>query len=198
MSTPTESGPTDTPLVDDRYVVEQAYLTEDYTAKNSNDTVVVQGERSSFISRGPREFYDGDGNELFSLDSRIDGWVTTSPTDAVVDARTGEDIVLIEREGGFRVLESAPYNIRAPEDEQLLAKIEPEGIIANVRDSHPALVGMLPHRYEITDADGGHVGSIEAQLSLRDRYEITIDDASAVPKRAIIIAAMVIDAFENT
>ncbi|PSQ35467.1 hypothetical protein BRD05_04945, partial [Halobacteriales archaeon QS_9_70_65] len=56
---------------------------------------------------------------------------------------------------------------------------------------------LIPHKYEITDADGGHVGRIEGQLSVRDRYEITIDDASSVPKEAVVAAAMVIDAIQG-
>jgi hypothetical protein len=32
---------------------------------------------------------------------------------------------------------------------------------------------------------------------LKDRYEVTIDDASRVPKEPILAAAMVIDAIQN-
>ncbi len=42
--------------------------------------------------------------------------------------------------------------------------------------------GWIPHKYEITDQDGTHVGNIDGQFSLKDRYEITIDDASTVPR----------------
>ena len=46
-------------------------------------------------------------------------------------------------------------------------------------------------------ADGDHVGSIEGQFSLRDTYEISIDDASDVPKEPVVAAAMVIDAIQG-
>jgi uncharacterized protein YxjI len=56
---------------------------------------------------------------------------------------------------------------------------------------------LIPHKYEITDADGNHVGNIDGQFSFRDRYEISIDDASSVPKETVIAAAMVIDALQG-
>jgi len=59
------------------------------------------------------------------------------------------------------------------------------------------LGGIIPHEYEITDQHGDHVGTIEGQISLKDRYEITIDDASDVPKEPIVAAAMVIDAIQG-
>jgi uncharacterized protein YxjI len=56
---------------------------------------------------------------------------------------------------------------------------------------------LIPHKYEITDTNGDHVGSIEGQFSFRDTYEISIDDASDVPKEPVIAAAMVIDAIQG-
>jgi uncharacterized protein YxjI len=57
--------------------------------------------------------------------------------------------------------------------------------------------GLIPHKYEITDASGGHVGTIESRVTIRDRYDVTIDDASSVPKEPVVAAAMVVDAIQN-
>jgi hypothetical protein len=56
---------------------------------------------------------------------------------------------------------------------------------------------FIPHKYEITDANGSHIGNIDGQISLRDRYTITIDDTSTVSSEAVIAAAMVIDAIQG-
>ncbi|MCY4732633.1 hypothetical protein KY092_19010 [Natronomonas gomsonensis] len=56
---------------------------------------------------------------------------------------------------------------------------------------------LVPTKYEIFDADGGHVGDIEGKFSMRDAYTVTIDDASDVPKEAVIAAACILDALEN-
>jgi uncharacterized protein YxjI len=55
----------------------------------------------------------------------------------------------------------------------------------------------LKEGFPCTDADGGHVGNISGQLSVRDTYDIGIDDASDVPKEAVVAAAMVLGAIEE-
>jgi hypothetical protein len=65
------------------------------------------------------------------------------------------------------------------------------------RNLIPYFGPLIPHKYEISDADGNHVGNIEGQFSIKDRYEITIDDASNVPKEAVVAGAMVIDAIQG-
>jgi uncharacterized protein YxjI len=58
-------------------------------------------------------------------------------------------------------------------------------------------VNLFPNKYEIFDPDGDHVGDITGQFSLKDTYTVTIDDASDVPKEAVLAAACVLDALEN-
>jgi uncharacterized protein YxjI len=65
------------------------------------------------------------------------------------------------------------------------------------RQALPFGSAIFPHEYEITDQTGDHVGDISGQLSLTDTYDISIDDASDVPKEAIVAAAMVIDAIQG-
>jgi uncharacterized protein YxjI len=60
-----------------------------------------------------------------------------------------------------------------------------------------AIFSLIPYKYEITDADGDHVGSIDGEFSIKDRYTVSIDDATDVPKEAVVAAAMVIDALEG-
>lgn len=60
-----------------------------------------------------------------------------------------------------------------------------------------AIFRLLPHTYEITDANGDHVGVIDGKFSIKDKYVIRVDDASDVPKEVVIAAAMVIDAIEG-
>jgi hypothetical protein len=43
-----------------------------------------------------------------------------------------------------------------------------------------------------------HVGDISGQFSLKDTYDIVIDDASSVPGKPVISAAMVIDTTQES
>jgi uncharacterized protein YxjI len=111
------------------------------------------------------------------------------------DARTGEEIVILDND--FSIFQDT-WTIRDARDEHKIAEINSRGAAVTLARSFVPIVGpLIPHKYEITDADGDHVGNIEGQLSLKDRYDIVVDDASDVPKESVVVAAMVIDAIQN-
>jgi uncharacterized protein YxjI len=79
----------------------------------------------------------------------------------------------------------------------VLAEISSRGALVTLARNNLPFGQFIPHKYEITDGDGRHVGTIDGQFSMRDRYEIELDDTSTVPKEPILAAAMVIDAIQN-
>jgi len=89
------------------------------------------------------------------------------------------------------------WRVRDPDTERKLAEINSRGALVTLARNSLPFGEWIPHEYEITDRNGDHVGSIERQFALRDRYEITIDDASDVPKEPVVAAAMVIDAIQK-
>jgi uncharacterized protein YxjI len=110
------------------------------------------------------------------------------------DAQTGEEIVILDND--YSIFRDT-WKIRDARTEAKIAEINSQGALVTVARNVVPFGGWIPHKYEITDVDGRHVGNIDGQFSLKDRYEITIDDASSVPKEAIIAAAMVIDAIQG-
>lgn len=72
------------------------------------------------------------------------------------------------------------------------------GALTTLARSKLPLGGLIQPKYEITNADGGHVRMIRGKLSLRDRYVVTIDDASTVPTEPIVATATVIDAIQDS
>jgi uncharacterized protein YxjI len=114
---------------------------------------------------------------------------------AIIDSATGEEVAILDND--YSILQDT-WRIRDAQTEAPVAKIESRGAAVTIaRNAVPFLGPLIPHKYEITDADGDHVGNIDGQFSFRDRYEISIDDASDVPKEAVIAAAMVIDAIQG-
>jgi uncharacterized protein YxjI len=89
------------------------------------------------------------------------------------------------------------WRIRDPDSGAVLAQIDSRGALYTLARTYIPFGFLIPYKYEITDSDGNHVGRIESQITFRDRYEITIDDASTVPKEPIVAAAMVIDAIQG-
>jgi uncharacterized protein YxjI len=179
-------------LTDSSYTVEQSLIRNKYKAMDAAGNVVVRGKQKMFKMKEEFPFTDGDGTEVFTV--KAGGIIDVAGNYVLSDAQTGEDLVVLDND--YSIFQDT-WTIRDAGDERAIAKIDSRGAAVTLARNLLPFGEIIPHKYEITDADGNHVGSIEGQLSLRDRYEITIDDASNVPKEAVIAASMVIDAIQG-
>ena len=178
-------------LTDDSYTVEQSLVRNKYAAYDADGDTVLRGKQKMFKMKEEFPFTDGDGTEAFTVTAG--GIIDVAGNYVLSDAQTGEDLVVLDND--YSIFQDT-WKIRDADTEAKLAQIDSRGTLVTLARNLP-LGELIPHKYEITDADGGHVGRIEGQLSVRDRYEITIDDAGSVPKEAVVAAAMVIDAIQG-
>ncbi|PSQ40361.1 hypothetical protein BRD10_02395 [Halobacteriales archaeon SW_12_71_31] len=189
----TDRGITGVDLTDDRYTVEQALVRNKYEATNSRGEVVVRGKQKMLKMKEEFPFVDANDEEVFTV--KAGGIIDVAGNYAIVDAETGDEVAVLDND--YSIVQDT-WKIRDGRDERLIARIDSRGAAVTLaRSLIPYFGTLIPHKYEITDVDGDHVGSIEGQLSLKDRYEITIDDASGVPKETVVAAAMVIDAIQG-
>mgnify|MGYP000123809795 FL=1 len=180
-------------LTDDRYTVEQSLIRNKYRAEDADGNAVLRGKQKLFKMKEEFPFVDSDGNEVFTV--KAGGILDVAGNYVLSDAQTGEQIVILDND--FSIFQDT-WTIRDAQTEAAIARIDSRGAMVTLARSFVPIVGpLIPHKYEITDADGKHVGNITGQLSLKDRYDIIIDDASDVPKEPIIAAAMVIDAIQG-
>ncbi|QLD90146.1 hypothetical protein HWV07_14330 [Natronomonas salina] len=179
-------------LSDDRYTVEQSLIRNKYVASDADGNVVLRGKQKMFRMKEEFPFVDADGDDVFTV--KAAGIVDVAGNYVLSDARTGEELVVLDND--FSVLQDT-WTVRAADSGSVLARIDSRGALVTLARHYLPFGELIPHKYEITDASGGHVGTVDGQFSFRDRYEITIDDASNVPKEAVIAAAMVIDAIQG-
>jgi uncharacterized protein YxjI len=179
-------------LSGDRYVVEQSLIRNKYAASDSDGNTVLRGKQKMFKLKEEFPFVDADGEEVFTV--KAGSVIDVAGNYVLTDSRTGEDLVVLDND--FSMFQDT-WTIRDAQTEAAIARIDSRGALVTLARNNLPFGELIPHKYEITDADGAHVGNIDGQLSIRDRYEITIDDASSVPKEAVIAAAMVIDAIQN-
>jgi uncharacterized protein YxjI len=179
-------------LTDDRYEVRQSMVRNKYAVRDSAGNVVLRGKQKMFKLKEEFPFVTGDDEDAFSV--KAGGVIDIGGTYAIVDAGTGEEVVVLDEDYSLFV---ENWTIRDPETGAALATIRSKSkLMAGLRHL-TSVANLVPNKYEIFDADGGHVGDIDGQFSLRDSYTVTIDDASDVPKEAVIAAACVLDALEN-
>jgi uncharacterized protein YxjI len=179
-------------LSDDHYTVEQSLIRNKYTARDADGNIVLRGKQKLFRLKEQFPFTDADGNDVFTV--AASGIIDVAGDYLLSDAQTGDDLVVLNND--FSLLQDT-WTVRDADDDTELATLTSRGALVTLARHYLPFGGLIPHRYEITDADGNHVGSVSGRLSIRDRYDITIDDASTVPKEPIVAAAMVIDAIQN-
>jgi uncharacterized protein YxjI len=179
-------------LTDDRYTVVQSLIRNKYKAMDASGDIVLRGKQKMFKMKEEFPFTDGDGTDVFTV--KAGGIIDVAGNYVLSDAQTGEDLVVLDND--YSILQDT-WKIRDAETEAKLAEINSRGAMTTLARNLLPLGWLIPHKYEITDQSGDHVGSIEGQFSLKDTYEITIDDASDVPKEPVVAAAMVIDAIQG-
>ena len=180
-------------LTDDSYVVEQSLIRNKYKALDSTGEIVIRGEQKMLKMKEEFPFVDPQGNNVFTV--KAGGILDVAGNYAIIDSATDETVAILDND--YSILQDT-WKIRDGETESLIAKIESRGPAVTIaRNAIPFVGPLIPHKYEITDGNGDHVGSIDGQLSFKDRYEISIDDSSGVPKETVIAAAMVIDALQG-
>jgi len=179
-------------LTDDEYEVVQSLVRNKYEAHDSNGDLVFKGKQKMFKMKEEFPFVDADGEDLFSV--KAGGILDVAGDYTLTDEQTGEPVVVLDHNWSWF---NDHWKIRHPKNEALIAEIELQSLAAELARRFVPYGGFIPHKYEITDVDGDHVGDIEGQFSMKDRYDITIDDANDVPRDAVVAAAMVIDAIEG-
>jgi uncharacterized protein YxjI len=179
-------------LGDDSYTVEQSLIRNKYKATDAAGNVVLRGKQKLMKMKEEFPFTDGDGNDVFTV--KAGGIVDVAGNYALIDAETDEELVVLDND--FSIFQDT-WTVRDADTGEQLAQIDSRGALYTVARHYLPLGAFIPHKYEITDADGDHVGTIQGHVSIRDRYDITIDDATGVPKEPIVAAAMVIDAIQN-
>ena len=179
-------------LDDTTYEIVQSGIRNAYTVRDSTDTVVLQTTQKLLRLKEEFPFRTGDEEPAFTV--KAGGIVDVAGTYTLVDDGTDEAVVVLDE--AFSLF-TEQWTIRDPETEAPLATIESKNAVLTAARHLVSLANVIPNAYEIRDPTGAHVGSIDGQFSLRDTYTVTIDDASGVPREAVVATACVLDALEN-
>ncbi|MFB6195084.1 MAG: LURP-one-related/scramblase family protein [Haloplanus sp.] len=174
------------------YTVEQSLVRNKYAAYDGNGDLVLRAKQKLFKLKEEFPFVDAEGNEVFTV--KAGGILDVAGNYAIIDAETGERVAVLDNDYSlFR----DTWTIRDGDTEATLAEINSRGAVVTLARNLIPFGELIPHKYEITDQEGTHVGTIDGQFSLRDTYDIVIDDAGTVPRDAVVAAAMVIDAIQG-
>jgi uncharacterized protein YxjI len=179
-------------LDDDRYEVKQSVIRNKYVVRDSAGNVVLRGKQKMFKMKEEFPFVTGDDEDAFTV--KAGDIMDIAGNYVITDAGTGEDVVVLDEDFSLFV---ENWTIRDPDSGEPLATIRSKNKLLSALRHLVDIANFVPNKYEIFDANGDHVGDIEGKFSIRDTYTVSIDDASNVPKEAVIAAACILDALEN-
>lgn len=173
------------------YHVEQALVRNKYAVYDPDGELVLRAKQKLFKAREEFPFANADGEVVFRV--KAAGILDIAGDYAVVDERSGAEIVTLRK--NFTLLKHS-WTVAGP-DGRVLAEVRSGSRLLELLRGVSTVLSFLPHSYVITGPNGEHVGGVEGQFSLRDRYDLRIDDPGDAPEEALVAAAIAIDALEG-
>jgi uncharacterized protein YxjI len=179
-----------------QYTVEQTGTDEnfrpEYEARDVTGETIFRCTYRMYEEKDTFPFVDADGDELFTVTAS--GTWDIAGDYLLTDSRTGDDVVVLDND--LSLLQDT-WRLRDPEDGTLVAELNSRGGLVTLGRKLLPVGQFIGHRFDITDADGDSVGTIESDVAIHDEYEVTISDSSSVPVDPILAAAVVIDGIQE-
>jgi uncharacterized protein YxjI len=179
-------------LTDDEYHVQQSLIRNKFTVTDTDGTLVLRAKQKLFKMKEEFPFVDADGNEVFTVKAK--NLLDVAGDYTIVESGSEDPIAVLGK--NFTLLKHE-WTVKDPDTDDVWAVIESRGALVEFLRLKVPFMGLLPHKYTIETPGGTHVGAIEGQLSIRDKYDITIDNAGNIPKEALVAAAIAVDALEG-
>jgi hypothetical protein len=179
-------------LTGEQYTVEQSSVRNKYRAEDAEGNTVLRGNHEMFEANDEFHFTDGDDTEVCTVEASKA--IDVAANYHLVDSETGEEVAIFDND--FSILRDT-WRVRDATTESVVAEIRSRGTLYTLASKLPPFAQLLPRKFEITDSMDTPAGSIDGQLSLQDRYEISFDESTATPKAPIVACTMVIDAIQG-
>ncbi len=178
------------------YTVEQTgqdkNFRPEYEARDVTGDTILRCTYNTYEGQNGTPFVDDDDNELLTVTAS--GTLDMAGNYLLTDSQTEEDLIVLDND--FSLFQDT-WRIRDAEDGSLIAEISSRGGLITVGRKLLPVGQFIGHKFEIADAEGNSVGTIESDFAINDQYEITISDASSVPIDPIVVSAVVIDAIQG-
>lgn len=174
------------------YTVQQKLFRNKYRVYDPDGDLVLRAKQKLLKMKEEFPFSDADGNVVFRV--KAEGILDVAGDYAITDEETGDPVAVLDKKW---TMFKHVWKIRSPGDERLLATIESGSAIVEFLRGISAIFNLIPHTYTVEGTNGESLGEIQGELSLRDTYEISIDDSGDVPREALVAACIAIDALEG-
>jgi Uncharacterized conserved protein len=175
---------------DNEYTLKQKMVRNAYTLYDSSGDEVFSSKQKLMKMKEKFPFKDPDGNEVFRVEAQ--NVMDIAGDYALIDSETEETFAVLKKEFTFLTESWKIEDTDGNKIAQITSRSKIFGIARTISD----IANFLPHKYTIEDAEGKQVGKIKGKFSIKDTYNISLDE-NLENKDPILAASVTIDALEG-
>jgi uncharacterized protein YxjI len=189
-------------LTENYYKIRQRLIRNKYKVYDFDDNIVLRAKQKLFRLKENFKFKDEDGEMVFEVQAKQIMDIAGDYT--LVDPETEEPITVLEKNW---TLLTHKWKIKdASNDERLLAHFHTENkgraFVRFIGSEIPMpfiglVLSWIPHKYLIESPEGEDLGHMTGKLSVRDIYELELENMNPDLKEAVVASAIAIDAIEG-
>lgn len=186
-------------LSGDSYKIKQRLLFNRYHIYDTEENLVLKAKQKILRFKEEIPFMNSENEVIFRV--KADRIVDMGGDYTVFDEETEDPVIMLDKK---YTLFRHRWVLRDPETEELLGKVHSQnpGVelfrwLGGILPILPNIFAFVPHTYDIDDRNGNKIAALEGQFSLRDIYQLNINDSNNIPKEALISGAIAIDALEG-
>jgi uncharacterized protein YxjI len=175
---------------DNEYLLKQKAVRNAYKLYDSEGNEVLKTKQKLMKMKEEFPFKTPQGKEVFTV--KAQNVMDIAGDYALEDAQTGEQFAVLKK--NFSILIHT-WDIEDG-DGNHIAHVESRGKAVGLMRSLTDLAEFFPHKYTIEDSEGNQIGTIQEHWSLRDRYDIELEEGLE-NREAILASVATIDALEG-
>lgn len=186
-------------LTDSFYKIKQSFLLRRYSVYDQNNEQVLKAKNKILSIKTKIPFkLPGEDENVFKVESER---LFNISNNYNLTQENGNDLAVIDRK---RTIFNQVWRVRDPQDNSIAAKIKTASqavmavrIIGSRIPFLGILTSIIPHTYKVEDNSGQVIGELEGELSIRDTYDLKLQDSGSLDREAMIAAVISIDAIEG-
>lgn len=178
-------------LTGDRYTVKQRFFRNKYDVYDEQGELVLTTKQKLFKMKEEFPFVDSEGNPVFHI--KAQSVLDIAGDYTLTEAGTGDVLAVLSKK--FTIFLHT-WKVKDSEG-NVLAIIRNKNKLLGMMRSFVGVTNIIPHSYSIETPDGKPIGTIQGKFSIRDTYEIRIDESETMPKEALVASAIAVDALEG-
>ena len=187
-------------LSDSYYKIRQQLFLTRYSVYDQNDEKVLKAKSKILSLKTNIPFLRPEDEEpIFRVVS--ERLPNISNNYEVRNEQSDDILAILDRK---RTLLNQVWRIRDPDDNSIVATIKNDNTMLQFLRTYGGIVplipnffALIPHTYNVIDVNDQKIGQLEGELSIRDEYDLNLQDSGQLDRESMVASIIAIDALEG-